>query len=144
VADHVPDSQHAASWAGLAPGNNQSGGKQRSAKTRKGNSALKQALIESAQAVAHTKDNYLSAQYHRIVARRGHKRAIVAVAHSILVIAYHIIKDRVPYRDLGAQYFDERNRDVLERRLVARLEALGNTVSIQRLEPEEVEQPDVA
>jgi transposase len=140
VADHVPDERHAASWSGLAPGNNQSAGKQRSTRTRKGNPALKQALIESAQAVAHTKDNYLSAQYHRIAARRGHKRAIVAVAHSILVIAYHIIKDQVPYKDLGAQYYDERNREAIERRLVTRLQALGNIVTIQPIQSTEAEQ----
>jgi transposase len=140
VADHLPDDRHAAAWAGVAPGNNQSAGKQRSTKTRQGNPALKLALIESAQAAAHTKNNYLSAQYHRIAARRGHKRAIVAVAHSILVIAYHIIKDRVPYQDLGAQYFDERNREAIERRLVARLQALGNVVTLQPTQPLEAQQ----
>ena len=124
----------------MAPGNNQSAGKQRSTKTRQGNPALKRTLVEAAEAAAHTKDTYLSAQYHRIAARRGHKRAIVAVAHSILVIAYHIIKDKVPYKDLGAQYFDERNREAIERRLVARLQALGNVVTIQPIQSTGVEQ----
>ncbi len=126
-----PTHNHAASWAGVAPGNNESAGKRKSGKTRKGNPALRTALVIAANAAAHTKDTFLAAQYRRIKARSGHKKAIVAVAHSILVIAYHILKDKEPYRELGSQYYDERDRDRIERRLVARLQRLGNKVTLE-------------
>lgn len=130
-----PSADHLASWAGLAPGNNQSAGKRRSGKTRKGSPWLRVALVEAAQAAGRTKQSYLGAQYRRLVGRKGKKRAAVAVAHSILVIAYHVLTDREPYRDLGVDYFDRRNREALERSLVRRLEALGNTVSLTPVKP---------
>jgi len=133
--ERFPSADHLASWAGLAPGNNQSAGKRRSGKTRKGSPWLRTALVEAAQAAGRTKESYLGAQYRRLVGRKGKKRGAVAVAHSILVIAYHVLTDREPCRDLGVDYFDRRNREALERSLVRRLEALGNTVSLTPVKP---------
>ena len=127
-----PTAGHLASWAGMCPGNNQSAGKRKSGKTRKGDSALRRALMEAAHAAGKKKDSYLRAQYHRLVARRGKKKGAVAVGHTILVIAYHLITNKESfYQDLGVHYFDERDRQRVERRLVHRLEALGYTVSLQ-------------
>jgi transposase len=109
-----PTSGHAASWAGLAPGKNESAGRNHSAKTVKGNRHLKAILVQAAQAVARSKDNYLSAQFRRIARRRGKKRAVVAVAHSILVIAYHLLRDGTEYIDLGGDYFDKLNKKQLD------------------------------
>ena len=128
-----PTDHHLASWAAVCPGNHESAGKQTSGKTRKGNRALRTALIEAAQAAGRTRGTYLSAQYHRLAARRGKKKAIVAVAHSILIICYHLLKDGGSFTDLGPDFFDRRNRDALERRLVSRLEALGNTVTVEKV-----------
>lgn len=97
-----PSHKHLASWAGLCPGNKQSAGKRLSGKTTQGNLYLRHVLCEVAWAVAHTKDNYLAAQYHRLARRRGKQKAILAVAHSLLVIIYHILQTKQPYRDLGA------------------------------------------
>ncbi len=127
-----PSAKHLASWAGLVPGLHESGGKRQGNKTRKGNKWLRSALVEAALAASKTKGTYLSSQYHRLAARRGKKKAVVAVAHTILVIAYQLIQKRVPYEELGGLYFDERDRDALERRLVDRLEKLGNKVTIER------------
>jgi transposase len=121
---------HLASWAGVAPGNNESAGKRRSGKTRHGNPALCKTLVQAAHAAARTKNTYLAAQYHRLAARRGAKRAAVAVAHSILVIAYHLLTRREPYHDMGGNYFDERKRDSVTHRLVRRLEKLGHHVTL--------------
>jgi len=112
---------HLAAWAGLAPGNNKSAGKRLSGKTRRGNKALGAALNQAAHAAAHMKNTYLSAQYHRMAGRRGQKKAIVAVAHSILVIAYHLIKRKEPYRELGGDYFDKRRPEATAKRLLKRL-----------------------
>ncbi|MGV2828536.1 IS110 family transposase, partial [Myxosarcina sp. GI1(2024)] len=101
-----PTAGHLAAWAGLAPGNHESAGKRLSEKTRQGNRTLRSGLVQSAHVVSRSR-NYLAAQYRRIAARRGKKRALVAVAHSILIIAYHIIRRREPYQDLGADYFDK-------------------------------------
>lgn len=125
-----PTAAHLASWAGMAPGNRESAGKRQPARTRKGNAALRTALVEAALAAGRTKGAYLAAQFRRLSARRGAKKAAVAVGHSILVIAYHLLKEGTVYQDLGGQYFDQRNRAGLERRLVRRLEALGNTVTL--------------
>ncbi|HAJ3957537.1 TPA: IS110 family transposase, partial [Escherichia coli] len=95
------------SWAGLAPGNNESAGKRKSGRTRKGNKKLRSALVEAARAAARTKNTYLSSQYHRIAARRGANRAAVAVAHSILTISFHILTRKQPYIELGASYYEE-------------------------------------
>lgn len=124
-----PTADHLASWAGLAPGNNESGGKRRSGKTRKGSPWLRAALVEAAHGAGLKKDTYLQAQYRQLVRRKGKKRAAVAVAHSIIVIAYHVIKEQRPYSDLGADYLDRRRRDAAEQRLVAQLRARGYTIS---------------
>jgi len=126
-----PSAAHLAAWAGVAPGNNESAGKRRSGKTRKGNKSLGAALTQAAQAAAHTKDTYLSALFHRIAARRGKKRAIIAVAHSILVMGYHMILRNQPYKELGSNYFDQRDVEKATSRLVGRLEKLGYAVSLQ-------------
>jgi transposase len=130
-----PSANHLASWAGVAPGNNESAGKRRSGKTTKGNHALGVALNHAAHAASHTKNTYLSAQYHRLASRRGKKKAIVALEHSILIMAYHIIKDKEPYHDLGGNYFDKRRPEAMTRRLVKRLELLGFHVSLQQAAP---------
>ena len=126
-----PSSGNLASWAAMCPGNNESAGKRFSGKTRKGSKWLRVALVESAQAAAHTKGTYLAAQYARIKGRHGHKKAIVAVAHSILVIAYHILQRGQPYNELGGDYFIERqNKDAYQRRLVKQLERMGYEVAL--------------
>jgi transposase len=126
-----PSAQHLASWAGMCPGNKESGGKRLSGKTRKGNVWLRQVLIEIAHVASKTKDTYLAAQYRRIAARRGKKRALVALGHTILVMIYHILTRRQPYHELGVAYFDELERQRVEQRLVHRLERLGYTVTLQ-------------
>ena len=126
-----PSAKQLASWAGMCPGNKESGGKRLSGKTRKGNVWLRQVLIEIAHVASKTKDTYLAAQYRRIAARRGKKRALVALGHTILVIIYHILTKRKPYQELGGAYFDQREREQVERRLVRRLERLGYTVNLQ-------------
>jgi transposase len=127
-----PTADHLASWAGVAPGNDESAGKRRSGKTRKGNKPLGAALNQAAHAASRTKGTYLSAQYHRLAGRRGKKKAIVAVAHSILVIAYHLIQRQEPYRELGGNYFDQRRPEATAKRLLKRLEQLGYAVQIQQ------------
>jgi transposase len=127
-----PSAAHLASWAGMCPGNHESAGKRLSGKTRKGSRWLRQVLIEAAHAAARSKTTYLGAQYRRLAARRGAKKAIIAMGHTILVMVYHVLTRREPYRDLGANYFDEHDRQAVERRLVRRLERLGLTVSIER------------
>ena len=126
-----PTAAHLASWAGLAPGHNESAGKRRPATTRKGSPWLRAARVEAAQAAGRTKSTHVGAQYRRFLPRKGKKRAAVALAHTLLVMAYHILTTREPYRDLGANYFDERDRQAVERRLVHRLEALGYSVALQ-------------
>jgi len=126
-----PSAGHLASWAGMCPGNDESAGKRRSGRTRKGNAWLRAALIEAAHAAARSQGTYLAAQYRRLAARRGTKRAAVAVGHSILVSVYHLLRDGEPYHDLGGNYFDERDRLAVERRLVRRLEALGHKVTLE-------------
>jgi transposase len=116
----------------MCPGNNQSGAKRRSTKTIKGDPWLRAALVEAAHAASRTKNTYLSAQYRRLASRRGKKRAAVAVGHSILVIAYHLLEleRSCCYEELGGDYFDKRDRQGVERRLVRRLEGLGYKVSL--------------
>jgi transposase len=130
-----PTAAHLAAWAGVAPGNHESAGKRLSGRTTQGNQALKKALTQAAWAASHTKHTYLSAQYHRLAARRGKKRALVAVAHSILVIAYHLIKNQEVYRELGSDYFDQRRPQATASRLVRRLERLGYQVNLEHTMP---------
>jgi hypothetical protein len=116
---------HLAAWVGVAPDNNDSAGKQRSSTTRKGNQALRAGLTQLAQAAAHTKETYLSALYGRLAARRGKQRALIAVAHSMMVSVFHMLACQEPYRELGARYFDERWRHYTADRLAQRIERLG-------------------
>jgi transposase len=126
-----PRAAHLASWAGVCPGNHESAGKRLSGKTRKGNPWVRRLLLQAAHVVARQKSGYLAAHYHRIAARRGKKRAGMAVAHSILVIIYHLLQDGVPYEEHGETFFEERDRQLLEKRLVLQLERLGHQVTLQ-------------
>ena len=125
-----PTHGHVASWVGLAPGNNESAGKHQSGRTTKGNPALRLALIQAAWAASHTKDTYLSTLYRRLAARRGKKRALVAVAHSILTAAYHMALGRETYQELGSNYFDQRKKQDVVSRLSRRLKKLGYNVAL--------------
>jgi transposase len=122
--------KHLASWAGVCPGNKQSGGKRLSGKTTKGNKYLRTILCEVAWAISRTKDNYLSAFYHRLARRRGKNKAITALAHKVLVILYHILRTNKPYTDLGGDYFEQLDRGRIEIHHVRRLEQLGYTVTL--------------
>jgi transposase len=126
-----PDAQHLASWAGLCPGSHESAGKRKSGKIRKGSLWLRRCLCQGAWAVSTKKNNYLSALYRRLAVRRGSKRATIAVAHKLLVIAYYILRDGTCYSDLGADYFDRLNPEGLRRRLTKRLEGLGFKVTLE-------------
>lgn len=129
-----PTDKHLASWACLSPGNNISGGKRRSGKTRQGQKWLRTALVEAAWAASRSKDTYLGAQFHRLRASRGAKRAAVAVAHSILIIAYHLIADpQATFRDLGGDYFIKRNQGDQKRRAVKTLNTIGYEVHLTPL-----------
>ena len=119
-----------ASWSGLCPGNNESAGKHKSGKTTKGSKWLHCALGEAAWAASRTRNTYLAAKYKRIAGRRGKKRAIVAVAHSTITSAFYILRDNVPYRDLGADHFDNLNKPRLTKYYVKRLENLGFNVTL--------------
>ena len=129
--EQFPTAAHLASWAGLCPGNNESGGKRKSGKTRKGNAWLRRALCEAAWGASHTKNTYLVAQFRRLAARRGVKRATMAVAHTILVIAYHMLKNGCQYQELGGDYFDRLRGDGLKRYYVKRLQQLGLSVTVE-------------
>lgn len=131
-----PTAGHLASWAGMCPGNNESAGKHRSGRTRHGSKWLRIALVEAAHAAARAKDTYLAAQYARLRARRGPAKAAVAVGHSILVIAWHLLSTGEVYQDLGADYFVRRQRsDAYRRRLVAQLERIGYQVTLKEIVP---------
>jgi transposase len=120
-----------AAWAGVAPGNDESAGKQRSGKTRKGNRSLRAILTQLAHAAVRTKGTYLSALYQRLAARRGKQRAIIAVAHSMMQSVFHMLSRNEVYRELGANYFDERRRHYTVDRLARRIEHLGYRVSLE-------------
>jgi transposase len=126
-----PTEAHLASWARICPGNHESAGKRKSGHTGHANRWLKAALCQAATAASKKKDSYLQALYKRIVARRGHKRAIIAVAHAILVTVYHLLRTGHSYQDLGSNYFDQRDRDRVMRRTVRRLENLGYRVTLE-------------
>lgn len=128
-----PSAEHLAAWAGVAPGNCESAGKRLSSKIRKGNNNLRVGLVQAAHAATRTK-GYLAAQYRRIAARRGKKRAIIAVAHSILKIAYYLILRQETYQDLGGDYFDKQKPEATRKRLVKRLQKLGYEVSLTQLD----------
>ena len=125
-----PTPHHLASWAGLCPGNNESAGKRRSGKTNFGNRHLKAMLVQVAWAAARTKKSYFHAMYHRIKSRRGHKKAVVAVAHAMLLVAWHLLSRKTDYVDLGPTHFDQLRHDRLTRQLVNRLQTLGYQVTL--------------
>jgi transposase len=126
-----PTAAHLASWAGVCPGNNESAGKRRSGRSRQGSKWLRGTLIESARAAARTRDTYLNAQYRRVRARRGANRASLAVAHSLLVAVWHMLQTGETYHDPGGDYYTRRDPARTTRRLVAQLERLGHTVTLQ-------------
>lgn len=126
-----PTAAHLASWAGVCPGNNESAGKRKSGRTTHGNRWLRTALVQSAWAATRKKDSYFAAQYRRLAARRGKKRAIFAVAHSLLTVIYHMLKTGSTYKDLGGDYFDKLNSKRLLPHLVKRIKDLGYQVTIE-------------
>jgi transposase len=127
-----PTAAHLASWAGVCPGNNESAGKRRSGRTRKGSKWLGGCLGEVAKAASRTKGTYLSTQYHRLRGRRGPGKATMAVAHSVLVIAYHVLDQGLPYQELGDDYFQRRHSaEHYQRQLVRQLERLGHKVTLE-------------
>ena len=115
----------------VCPGNHESAGKRKSGATGRGNPWLRAALVEAARAAARTKKSYFSAQYHRLAARRGGKRAALAVAHSLLITIYHLLNRGTEYQDLGVNYFDERRQQQTVLRAVSRIERLGYKVSLE-------------
>jgi transposase len=130
-----PTHQHLSSWAGLSPGNEESAGKRRRRRITPGNRWLKRTLAQAAWAASHTKNTYLASQYRRLAGKRGRKRALVAVAHSILVISYHMLKARTTYNDLGADFFDHLEPERLTRYYVKRLQSLGHKVTLETQVP---------
>jgi transposase len=126
-----PSAKHLASWAGMCPGHHESAGKHLSGKTGQGSRWLRQVLVEAAHVAAKTKQTYLAAQYQRIAARRGKKRALMALGHTILTIVYYLLTRKQPYQDLGTAYFDKLEQHRVQQRLVHRLERLGYQVSLQ-------------
>jgi len=129
--NQFPSADHLASWAGVCPGNNESGGKRLSGKTRKGSRWLRQKLCQSAWCASRCKNSYFRAYFQRIAAHRGRKRAIVAVSHSLLVVCYYLLKRRCHFQDLGVNYFDQLNQEKLTRYFVKRLTRLGHRVTLE-------------
>lgn len=128
-----PDAHHAASWAGLVPGSFESAGKRKSSRTRLGNCHLRRALCQSAWAISHKKDCYLTAHFYRRAGRSGIKKAIIATAHQILIIAYHVLRDGTPYQERGGDFYDRLNPDRTRARLTQRLQRLGWEVVLRPL-----------
>lgn len=126
-----PSDRHLTSWTGICPGQRESAGKHTSGKTRNGNRWLRTTLTEAALAAIRVKDSRLAARYRRVMRHRGHKKAVVAVAHTILVIIYHLLKDQASYQELGATYLEQRDREHATRRYVKQLERLGHRVSLE-------------
>lgn len=126
-----PSAKHLSSWTGICPGNNETGGHRKNQKTTSGNRWLRRALTQCAWAAAHTKNTYFSSLYRRLAARRGKKRAIIAVAHALLQVIYHVLDRRLMYEDLGSDYFDHVDAQRKARYHVKRLESLGYAVTIQ-------------
>ena len=131
--NRFPTAQHLASWAALCPGHHESAGKRKSGKTRDGNQGLRRSLCPAAWAVTRKKDCYLSAPFKRLAARRGVKRAVMAVAPTMLIIGYHMLKSGQGYYELGGNYLEQIHKDQLQRYYVKRLERLGLKVTVEAL-----------
>lgn len=129
--EHFQNESRFSSWAGLVPECKESTGKKMSTRIRKGNKYLKATLVECARAAIRNKQGYLYSRYQRIAARRGGKRALIAVAHTMLIAIYHILKEKVPYHDLGADYYFVINQEKIINRNIRSLEKLGVNVIIQ-------------
>jgi transposase len=129
--NQFPTAGHLASWTGMCPGNHESAGKRQSGRTTKGNRWLKRILVQAAGAASHSKGTYLQAHYHRLAKRRGRKKALVALGHTLLVIIYHVLKRGTTYPELGADFLDRLEPERLTRQLVKRLERLGHKVSLE-------------
>jgi transposase len=129
--DIFPDEMHLSSWSGMSPGNNESAGKKKPGNTTYGNKCLKAILIEFAWVASRMKDTYLRSKYHSLVGRRGKKRTLVALGHKILIMCYHILKYKRPYKELGGDYLDKRRKDRITRSYIKRLNHLGYEVILQ-------------
>lgn len=129
--EQFPSEAHLASWAGLCSGMNESAGKKRSAKTRKGSRWLRQTMVQAAWAASHTKATYFGAHYKRLAKRRGAKKALIALAHTMLGVVYHMLKRGTNFTDLGPDYFENRDKDRLTRQLIDRLQRLGHKVTLE-------------
>ncbi len=130
---YFPNEQHLASWAGVSPGNNESAGKKKSGKTTHGNKYLIAVLVQCGWAASRTKNTYLSSKYKSLVGRRGKKRALIAIAHKILCAAYFILKDKVEYKELGAEYLESRRKDKVADSLIKKLKEIGYKVSLDKV-----------
>jgi transposase len=126
-----PDARHLASWAAVCPGNRESGGKRMSGKTRKGNSYLRRILCQAAWAATRKKGSYVGVLYRRVRSRRGHQKAIMAVAHHLLTVIYHMLHDNQPYKEPGTACYDEKRKPEITKRLVLRLQRLGYRVTLE-------------
>jgi transposase len=133
--DQFRTAAHMASWTGICSGNRQSGGKRYNARTNKGNRWLRATLVQVAWAASHTKGTYFAAHYRRLAGRRGKKKALVALAHTIEVVIYYLLKRKTPHVDLGADYLDRHDKDRLLAGLVRRLERMGHKVTLERIDP---------
>jgi hypothetical protein len=129
--EQLPSACHLASWAGMCPGNNESAGKRRSGRVAKGNRWLKRILVQAAWAASHTKGTYLAARYGRLAKRRGKKRALVALGHTLLVIMCHLLRNRTTHQELGGDFLERLEPDRLTRHLVQRLEKLGHDATLR-------------
>jgi transposase len=129
--DIFPNEMHLSSWSGVSPGNNESAGKKKPGSTTYGNKCLKAMLVEFAWVASRTRDTYLRSKYHSLVGRRGKKRALVALGHKILIMCYHILKYKRPYKELGVDYLDQRRKDKIARSYIKRLNHLGYEVTLQ-------------
>jgi transposase len=130
--DQFPDEQHLASWAGMSPGNNESAGKKKSTRITHGNAYLKMLLVQCAWAATRTKGTYLRSKYDSLVGRRGKKRALVAVGHKILIAAYYILKDKVEYKEMGAEYLQELKKEKQISKHLRLLKELGVNIEIKK------------
>ena len=129
--DLFPTELHLSSWSGMSPGNNESAGKKKPGATTHGNKHLRSILTEFAWVASRMKGTYLSSKYHSLVGRRGKKKTLVAVGHKILIMCYHILKYKVPYKELGPRYLDERKKDRIARSYIKRLTSLGYAVTVK-------------